>query len=131
MGLGASVVLQFADVLRTVNAQAPFHLFFDNFFTSIPLLDELRVRGFQATGTIRENRVSKCPLPANNVFKKMERGSLNFKSTRAENIVVCKWNDNSVVTVASNACKVMPLYKVKRYSQQQQKICSSGSASSH
>jgi hypothetical protein len=35
--------------------------------------------------------------------------------------LVCKWHDNSVVTVASNAIKVLPSYKVKRFSQQQKK----------
>lgn len=121
LGLGASVILRFADVLRTIDANAPFHLFFDNFFTSIPLLDELRERGLKATGTIRENRVSKCPLPTNKEFKKTDRGSLKYKATRAEEIIVCKWNDNSVVTVASNAAKVLPLSKVKRFSQHEKR----------
>ncbi|CAG4992274.1 unnamed protein product [Parnassius apollo] len=63
--LGVSVVLQYADELRKINAEVPFHLFFDNFFTSIPLIDELRTRGLKATRTVRENRVyqnAHCPL---------------------------------------------------------------------
>lgn len=124
LGLGASVVLQNADELRKIDAEAPFHLFFDNFFTSIPLIDELRKRGLKATGTVRENRISKCPLPPNKEIQKSERGTYKYKSTRAENIVVCKWNDNSVVTVASNAEKVLPVNKVKRFSQQQKKYIS-------
>lgn len=118
LGLGASVVLQYSYVLWKIDSDAPFHLFFDNFFTSIPLLDELRVRGFKATGTIRENRLSGCPLPKNKVLQKSERGTFKYKSARDEEIVVCKWNDNSVVTVASNALKVMPTLKTRRFSQQ-------------
>lgn len=121
LGLGASVVLQYSDVLRKTDSQAPFHLFFDNFFTSVPLIDELRVRGFKATGTIRENRLSKCPLPKNKELQKSERGTYKYKSAPKEDILICKWNDNSVVTVASNALKATPTIKTRRFSQQQKK----------
>lgn len=118
LGLGASIVLQYSDVLRKMDNQAPFHLFFDNFFTSITLIDELRERGFRATGTIRENRLSGCPLPKKKRLEKTERGTFKYKSAKDEEIVVCKWNDNKVVTVASNALKVTPTVKTRRFSQQ-------------
>lgn len=121
LGLGASVVLQYADVLRKINGQAPFHLFFDNFFTSIHLIDELRERGIKATGTVRENRVAKCPLPTNKDLQRTPRGTFKYQSTRAEQILVCKWHDNSVVTVSSNAGPVQPIVKAKRFSQQLKK----------
>lgn len=120
-GLGASVILQYADVLRKIDGQASFHLFFDNFFTSIPLIDELGERGLKATGTIRENRLSKCPLPSNKELQKTDRGTYRFQSARSEQIVVCKWHDNSVVTVASNAVKVLPTNEIKRFSQKEKK----------
>lgn len=120
-GLGGSVILQFADVLQSLQPNLHFHLYFDNFFSSIPLFHELSNRNLKATGTIRENRTSKCPLPTNNEFKKTERGTFLFKSSHPENILVCKWNDNSAVTVASNVDSVEPLHKAKRFSQQQKK----------
>lgn len=78
--LGVSVILQYADVFRKMNTQAPFHLFFDNFFTSIY---ELNKGGFKSSGTIRENRLTKCPLPTNSDMQKLPRGSYRFKSTSA------------------------------------------------
>lgn len=117
-GLGGSVILEFADVLQGRHPTLPFHLFFDNYFSSIPLLHELGNRGLRATGTVRENRTSKCPLEANKDFKKTERGSFVYKSSSPNSILVCKWNDNSVVTVASNTETVEPLHKVKRFSQE-------------
>lgn len=52
------------------------------------------------------------------MLQKSERGTFKYKSARDEEIVVCKWNDNSVVTVASNALKVTPTIKTRRFSQQ-------------
>lgn len=120
-GLGWSVIMRFADVLQSQHPNLPFHLFFDNFFSSIPLFHELSNRGLKGTGTIRENRTSKCPLPSNSEFKKTERGTFQSKSSSTENILVCKWNDNSVVTVASNVDTVEPVHKAKRFSQQTKK----------
>lgn len=49
----------------------PFSFYFDNLFTNIPLLSYLKSRGYDATGTIRENRIPKtCPLPYNDKLKK-------------------------------------------------------------
>ncbi|KAK9736363.1 Transposase IS4 [Popillia japonica] len=39
-GVGPSVVLQYCDVLRRFEP-FPFHVFFDNYFTTVPLLEEL------------------------------------------------------------------------------------------
>jgi hypothetical protein len=56
--LGAKI---YADILYNLGKH-PFHVFFDNFFTTIPLLDEPDRRNIRATGTVRENRMSKCPF---------------------------------------------------------------------
>lgn len=121
LGLGASVVLRFADILRSIDEKASFHLFFDNFFTSVHLIDELSQRNLRGTGTVRENRVSKCPLPSNKEMQKTDRGMFHYRSTRAEEILVCKWHDNNIVTVVSNASNVLPPHKIQRFSQQQKK----------
>jgi len=120
LGLGAGVILQYADVISSIGDD-PYHIFFDNFFTSIPLLAELSQRKLKATGTIRENRTSKCPLQDTKAMKKTERGSYDFRLAKDENIVVCKWNDNSVVSIASNALSVRPTHNVTRYSQKKKK----------
>ena len=39
-----------------------YHVFFDNFFTSLRLLKGLSDLGIAATGTIRSNRTDKCPI---------------------------------------------------------------------
>ncbi|KAK9688210.1 Transposase IS4 [Popillia japonica] len=64
LGLGASVVLQFAEVLQKKTPNIPYDLYFDNFVTSIKLLHQLKCMGMKGTGTIRENCVEEgCKLP--------------------------------------------------------------------
>lgn len=117
MGLGAAVVLLYADILG--NSQ-PFHIYFDNFFTSLPLLQELKNRNIKGTGTIRENRISNCEAETCKILKKTKRGSFRYQ-TANDSIVMCKWNDNSVVSICSNALPVFPINKVKRYSRVEKK----------
>lgn len=62
LGLGASVVLTFCDVLISRDFDLPYHVVFDNFFTGTPLLEEITKKGLRCTGTVRENRTSSCPL---------------------------------------------------------------------
>ncbi|KAK9679715.1 Transposase IS4 [Popillia japonica] len=46
-GCGGNVVLHFTDVLQEQFGDLPFDLYFDNFFTSMSLLDELRSRNIK------------------------------------------------------------------------------------
>nr|CAI5843102.1 unnamed protein product [Callosobruchus analis] len=100
-----------------------FHLFFDNFFTSLHLLEELRIMGLKGTGTIRENRVGKaCPLSRSTEMRKKERGAIEFVSSDTNTISLCKWHDNSVVAIASNHTKILPTLPVKRFCRKEKKI---------
>lgn len=121
MGLGPGVVLRFADVMQQTNPGIHFHFFFDNFFTTLPLLDVLSQRGVKATGTIRDNRLGSCPLSSSKIFKKETRGVFqsSYATSSSANLFVCKWNDNNVVTIASNACTSQPVRQVKRYSRKE------------
>lgn len=121
LGLGASVVLQFADVLQLIYNNVPYHIFCDNFFTSIILLIELAKRGIKCTGTMRENRLQNCPLKSSKALKKESRGTFDYSCIEGENIIVCKWNDNNVVTIGSNVTSPFPTLSVKRFSQKEKK----------
>lgn len=101
LGLGASIVLSFADKLILEKGRLPFHFFFDNFFISWDLI--LRNRGIKATGTVRENRIHVPVIRCGKDLKKQERGAFEFAKEKSENIVVCRWNDNNIVTICSNS----------------------------
>nr|CAI5851347.1 unnamed protein product [Callosobruchus analis] len=65
--LGSKVVLQMLDV---VAFPSDHEIFFDNYFASYSLMQTLKEKGFRATGTVRENRIKKCPLLPSNPIKK-------------------------------------------------------------
>lgn len=120
-GVGAGVVLEYAQVLRQKWPDRKFHLFFDNFFTSIPLIEELTKENFFATGTVRENRLPGNNLINSKVLKKEKRGTYDYKKISNQNIIAVKWNDNSIVTLCSNFAGIEPVHVVKRYSQKEKR----------
>ena len=107
--LGSRVVKNMLSIVSNPNKHI---VFFDNFFTSYSLLESLTASNFRACGTVRDNRTNKCPLIATSDLKKKERGTYDYKS---DGKVICvKWNDNAVVTVASNYFTATPIQKTHR-----------------
>lgn len=64
-------------------------LFFDNYFTSVLLLRELKGIGILATGTIRCNRLLGCKLKGEKEMRKEERGSTDVKVTEEGDVALC------------------------------------------
>ncbi|XP_050340957.1 piggyBac transposable element-derived protein 3-like, partial [Bactrocera neohumeralis] len=74
-----------------------FSLHFDNLFTTTSALVGLKERGYQGTGTIRENMIPKsCPLNSREELKKRERGHVESAIMKDTGIKVTKWVDNAV-----------------------------------
>ncbi|KAJ8959792.1 hypothetical protein NQ314_006150 [Rhamnusium bicolor] len=70
----------------------------------------------------RENRLSKtCPLQSVKDMKKTSRGTYDYVLTEDKNVVVTRWMDNSVVTVASTVHTVIPVSNASRYSASEKK----------
>lgn len=123
-GKCAAPLLSMIDDLTPDVQQLPFSFYFDNLFTGFPLLVYLKSRGYTATGTIRENRISKsCPLLSKEQMKKKDRGFAISTKLKDSDIVLTKWVDNSVVSAASTAYGMNPMSNVQRYSKaKKQKI---------
>ncbi|KAL1440946.1 hypothetical protein MTO96_008992 [Rhipicephalus appendiculatus] len=98
LGLGGSVVLRLCEKLPKGRN---FKCFFDNYFTSVNLLRELRTAGIQATGTIRGNRLMGCNLKNEKELRKEGRGAMDRKTTEEGDVVLVRWLDNGVVNIAS------------------------------
>nr|CAH7724502.1 unnamed protein product [Callosobruchus chinensis] len=121
-GVGASVVLSYADHLKSKWEDLKFHFFFDNFFTSPSLLETLEEKGIYGTGTIRENRIVMSVLQDTQNMKKEKRGKFDYAKVQGRNIIFVKWNDNNIVCFASTKGGIEPVNPVKRYSQKEKKF---------
>ncbi|XP_033218972.1 piggyBac transposable element-derived protein 3-like [Belonocnema kinseyi] len=88
---------------------------FNNFFTSHKLMSQLTSLGYYATGTIRDNRLNEAKLTDVSSSKKKDRGWLDYTFDRNNNVLIVRWNDNSVLTIATNHEEIEPLHRVKRW----------------
>ncbi|XP_036337526.1 piggyBac transposable element-derived protein 3-like, partial [Rhagoletis pomonella] len=120
-GVGGGVVLEYAQALRAKWPNRNFHLFFDNFFSSIPLIEKLTEWNLYSTGTIRENRLKDISLTDSKHMKKDKRGKYDYAKISDQNIIAVKWHDNNMVCLISNFAGLAPIHAVKRYSRQQKK----------
>ena len=94
----------------------------DNRFTSFPLSTKLKEISYNATGTIRKNKVEKkCPLlPIAEMKKKSKRGDISAavskSSDMSKELKLIRWKDNNIVTVCSTVFGTEPMSKVQRWS---------------
>jgi hypothetical protein len=81
-------------------------------------LSNLKALGYGVTGTIRDNRIPKnCPLPSKATMKKKVRGKYVNTLDKTNGILLLRWADNNIVSLASTNFGVRPMGEVKRYSQ--------------
>ena len=108
-GLGSKVVKKLSRALVGGN----YHLYFDNFFSSIPLMEELLQDSLYCCGTFRKDRkfipkeITAIYLSKYNTFihnnnsltEDLQRGEFLFR--QCGNLVVCVWKDNRLVYIMS------------------------------
>ena len=87
----------------------------------IKLLEEIEARGHSTTGTVRATRTEKCLLTPVKNFEKSERGSIEHLSCYDHRVAIARWNDNGIITIASNHHSVLPMGQAKRFSMPQMK----------
>ena len=76
---------------------------------------------FQATGTMRENELNKCPLKEAKEMKKEEPRAYDYRFDSNKEILITKWVDNKSVTVGTNYDIIQPTRNVQRW--QRDKKC--------
>ena len=116
------MVLHLAQTIPSHNNHA---LFFDNWFTSLPLLDHLAERGIWCCGTIRAPRLHGLSkeIQSSKDLQKKPRGSHEEYKITMDNsdITYVKWNDNKAVNMVSTFAKSNPIKVVPRYDSKQKK----------
>ncbi|KAF2882924.1 hypothetical protein ILUMI_23247 [Ignelater luminosus] len=112
--LSAAPLVQMLDEFDEPKKALPFRFYFDNLFTGILLLTHLKQLDYGARGTIRENWISKqCSLTESKKMKKYQGETYEFRKN-TDGVLLARWKDNSVVTVASTCYCAEPPVNVSR-----------------
>ncbi|XP_068240932.1 piggyBac transposable element-derived protein 3-like [Palaemon carinicauda] len=122
LGKGGGTSMILFEKLPSHIKDIPVRFYFYNYFTSLPLVNHLREINYGATGTIRDNRITKtCPINSTNEMKKVPRGDTDVVVDNIYKILLVRWKDNAVVSVVSNISPVYPLESVSRWSAKDKK----------
>ena len=105
---------------RLVN-KLPSEFSFDNLFTSLALPNHLSKNGIGAISALRANCTDHCPMKDIKVIGKKNNGSYDYRYHSANKLIVVRWNDNSIVTLASKCQPVNPVGTTKQYSRKEKK----------
>lgn len=116
LGLTGDIVGHLTDSLPE---NENFKIYFDNWFASLQLVDYLKQKGMWCVGTIRSDRMGKCPLLSEVDLKKEGRGSYDWRVEVNSNMAVVRWFDNKAIQLVSSYCAVEPVDKCQRYSQKE------------
>ncbi|KAL7634844.1 UNVERIFIED_CONTAM: hypothetical protein RMT77_015221 [Armadillidium vulgare] len=80
-----------------------YKVFFDNLFTTLPLMKKLHAMGIPSLGTIRSNRMGGAEklLNSERELKTMGKGSYDWRVDSSSAVTLIRWYDNSIVQLAS------------------------------
>lgn len=114
LGASANVVIRLS---REIENNQNYKVYFDNYYTTIPLINYLAKRGIHSLGTARRNRIPSCKVPKDTDAKAIKRGEYeefvtNFDGTDISNVY---WKDNKIVVMLSSFIGSEPSQIVQRY----------------
>uniref|UniRef100_A0A8C3A2I5 PiggyBac transposable element-derived protein domain-containing protein n=1 Tax=Cyclopterus lumpus TaxID=8103 RepID=A0A8C3A2I5_CYCLU len=114
IGASGNVVLRLA---QPIPKHENYKLFFDNWFTSVPLVLTLAQQGIHSIGTVRCNRLPGVSLMSDAELKRTGRGSFQQKMAMVgeTTLHVVKWYDNRSVTILSDYTGAHPVTEVQRW----------------
>ncbi|XP_049862590.1 piggyBac transposable element-derived protein 2-like isoform X3 [Schistocerca gregaria] len=98
LGLSGDIVLALTE---TLPEKQHFKVFADSWFSSIPLAIALKERGIEFCGTIRTDRMGKCPLKTEAELKKTGRGSCDWRVETTNNVALVRWFDRKCINFVS------------------------------
>ena len=115
-GKRGGCLLNIINSLQLGLKKLPTVFYCDNHFTEMPLIAELSRCGQGLVGTIRDNRIPKSKILASiTTMKKVPSGKCALMYDSANKMVLCRWKDNTVVTLASNVVADKPIQKTNRW----------------
>ena len=94
-------------LIRKSPSDFKFNTTFNNLFTLLKLIAGAEI--------LTKNRTDKCPMRDNKAIGKEISETYHFRYDSLNKILVVRWNENSVLTLASNCQPVHPVGTSKRY----------------
>ncbi|XP_064214102.1 uncharacterized protein LOC135266773 [Tribolium castaneum] len=117
LGIGPSAVIRLTQTLLPGT-----HLYFDRYFTTLPLLEHLHQQKMYGTGTIMKSRIpSAVHLTSDKMMSKMGRGASEQLLREDEKIIIVKWYDMKPVLLASTGQGSQPYDECKKWSKKEAK----------
>ena len=118
LGISSNVVF---DLSLALPDGHNFKDFANNFFTSLPLIMELKKRNIFYVRTVKLPRMKNYPLLAEKDLKKKGRDAFDYRLDVDSNIIAVCWFDNKSVNLVSSFAAVEPTHFVTRYDRSQRK----------
>lgn len=118
-GLGPRVVIA---LCSTIPNKLLSVVYFDNFFTTPELIFYLRDEfGILSLGTLRKQHLRGCPLIYDKKLNKLLRCSFSSQCDNNKKVIITKWKDNKIVSLASSYASKYPIESIQRYSKIEKK----------
>jgi len=120
LGASANVVMRHS---RVIPNNQHFKLFFDNYYTILPLLVYLKKRNILSLGTVRRNKLKNVMLPDNSIPMKQPRGTTAHCISKVidTDIVAVIWKDTKIISLLLTFTTIDPVVKVSRFGKKQKK----------
>lgn len=114
LGASSNIVMRLA---RIIPRHLNYRLHFDNYFTSLGLLEYLGKEGILSVGTVNRRRIPNCKHPEEKAMKKEPRGTFTEYVAHCDGVDISTtaWLDNKVVCMASTFAGALPIDTVRRY----------------
>ncbi|XP_049816435.1 piggyBac transposable element-derived protein 3-like [Schistocerca nitens] len=121
-GLGLSGDIIVLALTEPLPEKQHFKVFADSWFSSLPLAIALKERGIEFCGTIRTDRMGKCPLKTEAEHKKTGHGSCDWRVETTNNVALVRWFDRKCINFVSTYACVEPMATCRRYSASEKKF---------
>lgn len=121
LGVGGNVVARLSSSLQR---NVGYKHYFDNYFTSVALMQYLQKERLWAVATIRADRLKGAEkmLEDKKSLSKRGRGSSDWCVDANSNIVIIRWMDNGVVQLISNHIGKEDSTQAQRWSAKEKKF---------
>lgn len=119
LGHGPAVILRLVQTLPPGSS-----VYFDRYFTTIPLLDKLTQMQIDGTGTLQTNRISKKDTQFKSLDltksrqRQLKRGEYDEYTRDDQKLCLLMWKDSKAIVMGSTSTGSVPVATVKRWNKQ-------------